>query len=217
LCRLGAEPPDPTVPRSPSPDQARSSVGPGSLRRSPTVSRARLAPAPLADRPTASAAPPQPVSGAYPPRIQPCRALSRRPRAGSYHLFGLSVAHLCGHDQWERCPRRCGSCPVSRLLGALEGLDLAGIGWVIAGGGSGPAARPPDPAWIRHLRDTCTGAVLLHWGGRTAPKPAAEPLDGQTWSRYPGSGSGSTRPKHLTSVYGVWPIDARQSLIRAGS
>ena len=74
------------------------------------------------------------------------------------------------------------------LLGPLAGIDLTGIGWVIAGGESGPAARPPDPAWIRDLRDVCTGAgvpfFFKQWGGRTA-KSGGRTLDGTTWDEYP--------------------------------
>src|SRR5262249_12378542 len=74
------------------------------------------------------------------------------------------------------------------LLGPLDGIDLAGIGWVIAGGESGPDARPPNPVWIRHLRDVCTEAdvpfFFKQWGGRTA-KSGGRMLDGATWSQYP--------------------------------
>lgn len=48
-------------------------------------------------------------------------------------------------------------------LGALPGLH-----WVIAGGESGPRARPMHPAWARSLRDQCQAAgVPFHfkqWG-----------------------------------------------------
>ena len=40
------------------------------------------------------------------------------------------------------------------LLGPLE-LDLDGIDWVIAGGESGPGARPMHPDWVRAIRDQC--------------------------------------------------------------
>ena len=40
------------------------------------------------------------------------------------------------------------------LLGPLA-LDLSGIHWLIAGGESGPRARPMDPAWATSLRDQC--------------------------------------------------------------
>lgn len=41
------------------------------------------------------------------------------------------------------------------LIGPLPGVDLSGIGWVIAGGESGPNARPVDPSWITGIRDAC--------------------------------------------------------------
>jgi protein gp37 len=54
------------------------------------------------------------------------------------------------------------------LLGPLPSLNLGGIDWVIAGGESGPGARPMDPDWVRDLRDRCTDAdVAFHfkqWG-----------------------------------------------------
>jgi protein gp37 len=39
------------------------------------------------------------------------------------------------------------------LLGPLGGLDLDRIGWVIAGGESGPHHRPMQMEWVRELRD----------------------------------------------------------------
>ena len=49
------------------------------------------------------------------------------------------------------------------------GYDFeGGIHWVIAGGESGPHARPMDPAWARSLRDQCTAAgvpfFFKQWG-----------------------------------------------------
>lgn len=41
------------------------------------------------------------------------------------------------------------------LLGPLPRLDLTGIDWVIAGGESGPTARPMHPSWVRSIRDQC--------------------------------------------------------------
>lgn len=41
------------------------------------------------------------------------------------------------------------------LLGALPRLDLDDIGWVIAGGESGPRARPMHRSWVRAIRDAC--------------------------------------------------------------
>lgn len=44
------------------------------------------------------------------------------------------------------------------LLGPLPHLNLAGIGWVIVGGESGPGARPLNLDWLRTIRDQCAEA-----------------------------------------------------------
>jgi protein gp37 len=54
------------------------------------------------------------------------------------------------------------------LLGSLSGLELDGIDWLIAGGESGPRARPMHPAWVTALRDRCREAGVAfffkQWG-----------------------------------------------------
>jgi len=75
------------------------------------------------------------------------------------------------------------------LLGPLDALDLRGIDWVIAGGESGPGARPMEQQWVRSIRDQCRAAkVAFHfkqWGG-TNKKRAGRNLDGRTWDDLPG-------------------------------
>lgn len=100
----------------------------------------------------------------------------------------------------------------------LSPLDLrpwlgAGIHWVIAGGESGPGARPTHPRWFRDLRDQCVAArVPFHfkqWGNwtplngyqargtimqlsdgekliRLSKGEAGRALDGETWDQVPG-------------------------------
>lgn len=74
------------------------------------------------------------------------------------------------------------------LLGPLNGIDLSGIDWVIAGGESGPNHRRVDPAWVTHLRDLCTADDVAfffkQWGGRV-PKAGGRELDGRTWDQMP--------------------------------
>jgi protein gp37 len=74
------------------------------------------------------------------------------------------------------------------LLGPLDNLNLSGIDWTIAGGESGPAARPMDPTWIRSIRDQCVSeGVAFHfkqWGG-VQKKQAGRMLDGRTWDELP--------------------------------
>ena len=48
------------------------------------------------------------------------------------------------------------------LLGLLD-LDLDGIQWVIAGGESGPRARPMDLTWARSIRDQCHAADVPYF------------------------------------------------------
>ena len=74
------------------------------------------------------------------------------------------------------------------LLEPLPNLRLAGIDWVIAGGESGPGARPMDPSWVRDIRDQCQAAAVpfffKQWGGVRKSKHGRT-LDGRTWDEMP--------------------------------
>lgn len=74
------------------------------------------------------------------------------------------------------------------LLGPLGAVNLRGVDWVIAGGESGPRARPMDITWGRDLRDRCIDAgvdfFFKQWGGRT-PKAGGRLLDGRIWNDMP--------------------------------
>ena len=74
------------------------------------------------------------------------------------------------------------------LLGSLHALDATGIDWVIAGGESGPGARPMSPNWVREIRDICVDAgVAFHfkqWGGPVKSR-TGRTLDGRTWDDLP--------------------------------
>jgi protein gp37 len=74
------------------------------------------------------------------------------------------------------------------LLGPLEGLDLTGVDWLIAGGESGHRHRPVQKQWLTDLRDRCVdeGVAFFfkQWGGRT-PKAGGRVLDGRTWDELP--------------------------------
>jgi protein gp37 len=74
------------------------------------------------------------------------------------------------------------------LLGPLEGLDLGGIHWLIAGGESGPRHRPVKAEWVRDLRDRCIAEEVAfffkQWGGRR-PKTGGRQLDGRAWDEMP--------------------------------
>lgn len=74
------------------------------------------------------------------------------------------------------------------LLGPLENIDLRNIDWVIAGGESGPRARPMQAQWVRSIRDQCEVAgIAFHfkqWGG-VNKKKTGRILDGRTWDDFP--------------------------------
>ena len=77
------------------------------------------------------------------------------------------------------------------LLGPLEGLDLAGINWLIAGGESGPRCRPMRLDWARDLRDRSQEENVAFFfkqlGGPANAKRGGEDalLDGRLWREMP--------------------------------
>jgi protein gp37 len=74
------------------------------------------------------------------------------------------------------------------LLGPLDGLDLAGIDWLITGGESGPRHRRIDREWVTDLRDRCQNEGVAfffkQWGGHR-PKSGGRRLDGREWDQMP--------------------------------
>lgn len=131
------------------------------------------------------------------------RFLSCEPLLGAVDL----TPYLHRSDSTKMCPL-CGfatnreaetNCPND---GALLGPDIA-VDWVIAGGESGPGARPMHPAWARGLRDQCEAAnvaFLFKQWGEFIPNPAYAPdwvplkvgkkeagrrLEGREWNGFP--------------------------------
>jgi protein gp37 len=74
------------------------------------------------------------------------------------------------------------------LLDSLGELDLREIDWVIAGGESGPRARPVRVEWVRAIRDQCLQQrvpfFFKQWGG-FRKKKAGRTLDGRIWDQMP--------------------------------
>ena len=74
------------------------------------------------------------------------------------------------------------------LLGPLPGLPLEEIDWVIAGGESGPGARPMEADWVRDIRDNCLESnvpfFFKQWGG-IFKKKTGRMLDHRTWDQMP--------------------------------
>lgn len=88
------------------------------------------------------------------------------------------------------------------LLGPLPMVPLHGVDWVIAGGESGPNARPIEPEWLRNLRNECERSTVpfffKQWGGVRA-KSGGRVLDGRVWNDMPNPNAEDSRT--LAAVY----------------
>jgi protein gp37 len=100
------------------------------------------------------------------------RWLSCEPLLGPVDLTGLG---------------RVTAGPFNALTGAAPfhpTHDFGSIDWVVAGGESGPGARPMNPAWARQLRDACAQAgtpfLFKQWGEWVAvgAREGRAPIDG---------------------------------------
>lgn len=61
-----------------------------------------------------------------------------------------------------------------------------GISWIIAGGETGPGARPMHPDWVRSLRDQCHSAeVPFFFKGMIENGKKTRLLDGREWNEVP--------------------------------
>lgn len=100
------------------------------------------------------------------------RAIGRVPDPPLPNVWlGVSVesrAYLHRIDALRATPAARRFLSLEPLLEDLGELDLTGIDWVIAGGESGPGARPMHPDWVRSIRDQCIAASVpfffKQWG-----------------------------------------------------
>ena len=97
------------------------------------------------------------------------------------------------------CPATVRFLSCEPLLGPINlGSWINEIDWVIAGGESGPRARPMRPEWLRALRDQCvesqTAFHFKQWGEwfpeENAELPAAAPRSELTFRRLGKKNSG---------------------------
>jgi len=74
------------------------------------------------------------------------------------------------------------------LLGPINSFNLEGIDWVIAGGESGPRARPMRAEWVTQIRDHCLTQKVpfffKQWGGINKKK-TGRLLEGRTLNEMP--------------------------------
>lgn len=104
---------------------------------------------------------------------------------------GVSIEnarHVMRADYLRQVPAAVRFISAEPLLGPLDGLDLAGIDWLIAGGESGHHHRPMKREWVNALRDQCQEAGVAfffkQWGGRTS-KSGGRLLEEREWNEMP--------------------------------
>lgn len=127
------------------------------------------------------------------------------------------LPHLLKHRAKVRflsCEPLLGTIDLAQWIKARPKAGLHGIDWIIAGGESGPGARPMHPDWARGLRDQASACKVAfhfkqwgHWvpeeivtdeqkrsvieledGSKMAwleKKAAGRKLDGDTWDGFP--------------------------------
>src|SRR5450759_947536 len=72
-------------------------------------------------------------------------------------------AHRSRADHLRRTGATVKFLVLEPLLGPVDALDLGSMGWVIAGGESGPGARPMRIDWVRSIRDQCLAADVAFY------------------------------------------------------
>ncbi|MDX1923567.1 MAG: phage Gp37/Gp68 family protein [Alphaproteobacteria bacterium] len=89
---------------------------------------------------------------------------------------------------------------VEPLIGPPGDLQLSGIHWVIAGGESGPNARPMEPEWAISVKNQCVKQKVpfffKQWGGYR-PKSGGRLLQGKLWSQFPALSKTASNPAVL--------------------
>ena len=77
---------------------------------------------------------------------------------------------------------------VEPLLEDLGEIDLSEINWVVAGGESGPNARPMKREWVESIQQQCAAAAIpfffKQWGGVRKGETGRE-LNGRTYDEMP--------------------------------
>lgn len=125
----------------------------------------------------------------------------RHPAAKQNGWFHIDALTGRNDDMWRPCP------------------DAPKIGWVIAGGESGPGAEPSHPVWFRSLRDQCDRArvpFFFKQHGEWIEDPDGDRCvapDGQNLANLePGgtNGRGTVRIRHVTKTAAGRLLDGRE-------
>lgn len=112
-----------------------------------------------------------------------------------------------------------GPVDLGAWLHTVDGRPTSsGLGWVIAGGESGPGARPMHPSWVRSIRDQCSSAgvpfFFKQWGALVPYEADPQP---PFWNSQHGDTiDGHHLPAELTDHERVdgwwWPADLAEEL-----
>lgn len=98
------------------------------------------------------------------------------------HRARVRIRHL------REAPAAVRFLSIEPLIGPVGPMHLEEIHWVIAGGESGPGARPMHVSWAREVRDQCAQQgvpfFFKQWGG-LRPKSGGRELDGREWNELP--------------------------------
>jgi len=84
------------------------------------------------------------------------RFLSYEPALGPMDFTNLTVQTKGGPEQWN-------SLDKAEAAEAEPAAPKTVIDWVIAGGESGPGARPAHPQWFRDVRDQCQSEEMPYF------------------------------------------------------
>lgn len=108
------------------------------------------------------------------------------------HIWlGVSVEEAAAKsriDHLRAAPAAVRFLSIEPLIASVGQMNLDGIHWVIAGGESGPGARPMHIEWAREVRNECArqsvSFFFKQWGG-IRPKSGGRELDGREWNEMP--------------------------------
>jgi protein gp37 len=126
------------------------------------------------------------------------RFLSVEPMLGPVDLGGYLGACDCNVEAMDGAGMHAGTCPATRPR----------VDWVIAGGESGPKARPSHPDWFRSVRDQCAAAevpfLFKQWGEWVSDrdKPFRTDLSVAAWVA-PDGRWGSIQPQPDGAAWGA--------------
>ncbi len=140
------------------------------------------------------------------------RFLSMEPLLGPVNLSVALSCESCGYTQRDQHHPKYGHGDHALCDHGVDDPGPTTVHWVIAGGESGPGARPMDPDWARSIRDQCqaagvpfffkqwgawipgcqltreaaaTSAVVAGGARRVGKKIAGRVIDGRTWDEVP--------------------------------